>query len=425
MKFCFRELLWALSYLLDCVEHELLGVTNEHARRVAYLCTCMGSEEGLPDEALSDLAACALLHDNALTEYIQSEWNYVLPEEIKVEGKAVGLHCSMGERNCKEFPFHTDVRGAIRYHHEHADGSGPFRRTAEETPLFARLIHIADQVDTHFHLDELPVGRRGEVLEFVDRMTGKWFDSRTAALFRKTFRTEVLEAFAGRQVGRLALGQLPFRQEEFQPEQVRAIASVFARIIDYKSSFTSSHSMGIAEKCGRMARFYGWDEEKCAAYYLAGALHDIGKAAVDNAILEKPGKLTAEEFEEMKRHASITWEVLSRVGGMEEIASWAALHHERLNGQGYPFGYGAERLGFEERLMACVDVYQALSEQRPYKDGMEHGVIMGILRQMASDNWLDSSCVEDIDTVFGEPGLVDQVVGEGREGKRLAGRAYR
>ena len=76
--------------------------------------------------------------------------------------------------------------------------------------------------------------------------------------------------------------------------------------------------------------------------YLAGALHDIGKMAVGNEILEKPDKLTDEEFDKMKNHAGYTYLMLSQVDGFEDIRDWAALHHEKLNGKGYPFGKTAD-----------------------------------------------------------------------------------
>ncbi len=83
---------------------------------------------------------------------------------------------------------------------------------------------------------------------------------------------------------------------------------------------------------------------------------------VCNEILEKPDKLTDEEFDKMKNHAGYTYLMLSQVDGFEDIRDWAALHHEKLNGKGYPFGKTADELNEQERIMACVDIYQALTE---------------------------------------------------------------
>ncbi len=123
---------------------------------------------------------------------------------------------------------------------------------------------------------------------------------------------------------------------------------------------------------------------------LAGALHDIGKMAVGNEILEKPDKLTDEEFDKMKNHVGYTYLILSQVDGFEDIRDWAALHHEKLNGKGYPFGKTADELNEQERIMACVDIYQALTEERPYKKGMSHEKTCDILDEMAEKGFVDA-----------------------------------
>ena len=108
-------LLSACSYALDCVEAELVHVSDKHAKRVAYMSVCMAEQLGISDESLQDLAACALLHDNALTQYIQEE----LHKDVAnvPQASQVGIHCTLGEKNIQRLPFHTDVKNVILYHH--------------------------------------------------------------------------------------------------------------------------------------------------------------------------------------------------------------------------------------------------------------------------------------------------------------------
>ena len=174
----------------------------------------------------------------------------------------------------------------------------------------------------------------------------------------------------------------------------------FARIVDYKSPFTSTHSIGVAEDAEKLSRHMGFDEETVQKMYLAGALHDIGKVAIGNEILEKPGKLTDEEFKTMKHHAAYTYYILSDIDDFEEIRDWAAFHHERLDGTGYPFGRSAAELNTQERIMACVDIYQALTESRPYKQGMTHEKASSILWDMAKKGWIDGDIVREVDSCF-------------------------
>ena len=98
----------------------------------------------------------------------------------------------------------------------------------------------------------------------------------------------------------------------------------------------------------------------------------------------------------MKNHAEATYYILSQVKDFEDIRDWAAFHHEKLDGSGYPFGKNASELNTNERLMACVDIYQALTEKRPYKDGMSHEKACDILKDMARKGWIDNNIVEII-----------------------------
>ncbi|MFW5677403.1 MAG: HD domain-containing phosphohydrolase, partial [Acetivibrio ethanolgignens] len=178
---------------------------------------------------------------------------------------------------------------------------------------------------------------------------------------------------------------------------LRDMAGLFAQITDYKSHFTWRHSIGIAEKAEIMGKYYGLEDATCSCLYIAGALHDIGKLMIPENILEKPGKLTKEEYSEIQNHAVGTYHMLSNIGGLEDITRWAALHHEKLDGSGYPFGLKGNQLGKMERLMACLDIYQALREERPYKKGFSHKVAIDILKEMGANNQLDMEIIKDID----------------------------
>ena len=155
MKLDVLGLLGACSYALDCVEAELVHVTSRHAKRVAYMSICTAEKMGVHGNALQDLTACALLHDNALTQYIQEEFHGRAESlELLSEIPHLGLHCSQGEENIRDLPFSTDVSGVILYHHENADGSGPFGKPWREVPLFARIIHLCDLLDAFCRADK-------------------------------------------------------------------------------------------------------------------------------------------------------------------------------------------------------------------------------------------------------------------------------
>ena len=407
-----NDMLYALSYALDSVEGELLGAKAYHSERVAYVAAMTGKAMGLSGTELSDLAAASVLHDNALTEYVGSERmsfeqrnmdpdtgaaKQLFQKELKANFEG---HCSAGEKNVKVLPFYDRIRGAVQYHHESADGSGIYHLEPSETPLFAQLIHLADVVDNYFDLSEVNDEKHDAIHAYVEKNSGVMFDRPLVQAFHEAFPMRTDRMLYENASRHLLHDILPEHPTEYSEQEVEGIAAIFAHIVDYKSHFTCTHSIGIAEKAKLMGEYYHFDAQTQTKLYLAGALHDIGKCSISNEILEKPDKLTGEEFEIMKKHAIITWQILDRIDGFEDIRDWAALHHEKLNGQGYPFGKTAKELSFNDRLLGCVDVYQALTESRPYRDGMPHSEAVKIMRSMVSGGFIDSDITDDIDICF-------------------------
>jgi HD-GYP domain-containing protein (c-di-GMP phosphodiesterase class II) len=396
-----NDLIYSISYALDFVEHDLVMIAPHHSRRVALLSAILGRTMGYDTEQLLNLAVCGALHDNALTEYQQiraAEGKAATPEHFSDD---LGLHCTIGEKNISRLSFYPQVQGAILFHHENADGSGPFGKTAGQTPVFSRLIHIADTVDAQFDLSSMTEEKFERVQNFVRANTGILYDREVAGAFVRSFSSPERMALDADTLDRRLRSEIPEVKAAYAPEDMIRLADFFAKIIDYKSRFTFRHSRGVAQKAAQMARYYGWDENTQAQLYLAGALHDVGKLMVRSEVLEKPGQLTSAELAEVREHAYGSYQVLHGIRGLEEVSCWAYDHHEKLNGKGYPFGKIAAELGEKQRLVACLDIYQALREDRPYRAGMQHARAMRILQDMALDGQIDSGIAADIDRCFG------------------------
>ena len=384
----------ACSYALDCVETELVHVPSRHAKRVAYMSVCVAEQLGICGKDLQDLAVYALLHDNALTQYIQEELHSNLTD--MKEMPRIGVHCSIGEENIQGFPFHTNVKNVILYHHENADGSGPFGKKSEEVPLFSRIIHLCDLLDQACCRKAFTTETWEWAKDVLQRIRGTMVDEECAEALERIFSEEYFLSLGGNFEASL-WNKVPRQKQELDFSQIKKLAGFFAKIVDYKSPFTSTHSIGVAERAEKLSRYMGFDEETVQKMYLAGALHDIGKVAVGNEILEKPDRLTDAEFAVMKHHAAYTYNILSEIDDFEEIRDFAAFHHERLDGTGYPFGKDASELNVQERMMACIDIYQALTESRPYKKGMSHERACEILKNMADKGWLDMDIIDKIE----------------------------
>ncbi len=400
MKICLNDILYAFSYAFDCVVHDLLGVTTQHSNRVAYICLLIGKGFGFSESQLNDLVTCSLLHDNALTEYIQEEYGNGIDVIKNKNSIDLGSHCVIGEHNVKDFPFDEDVSGVILYHHENSDGSGPFGKTWVDTPLYAQLIHIADKIDTEFDLSYITEKKYENILKYLNENKNTQFHEKCVEIFIDNIGYDEIFNMQNVKIEMLLKEKLPIVYKEYSSEHIISFSNLFANIIDYKSEFTKNHSMGIAKKAAIMANYYGFNEETMVKLYFAGAVHDIGKLVVDRDILEKPDKLTEDEYIHIQNHAYYTYEILRKIKGLEDITSWASLHHEKLDGSGYPFGKTASQLGFKERLMGCLDIYQALTEARPYKDGYAHEKSIKIMLDMAERNLIDKHIVNDIGLVF-------------------------
>lgn len=127
---------------------------------------------------------------------------------------------------------------------------------------------------------------------------------------------------------------------------------------------------------------------------IAGNFHDIGKLIIPNKILEKPGKLTSEEFAIMKSHTYFTYYTINSIGGLEQIAEWAAYHHEKLDGSGYPFHCKSGEIDTGSRIIAIADIFTAISEDRPYRKGMDKNESYKVLKTQTDNGLLDKRIVE-------------------------------
>jgi HD-GYP domain-containing protein (c-di-GMP phosphodiesterase class II) len=360
---------------------------------------------GLKDEEKFDLCSYSLLHDNGL---IESFCNFTSQSELNKKEDYFNFvnfseHCSIGENNIKEFPFLTKQKDIILYHHENYDGSGLFGKKADEIPLFAQLISFADTLDTTFELSNICYDKKELILAFVLENE------------KKLFSTQIVDVYKTLSNSFLFWGDLEFFDEVNPLEKILpnfaidvsldkflSITKIFSKIIDGKSKFTAKHSVDLEEKSLRLVEYFNLDEETKLKIQIASNLHDIGKLGTPNTILDKEGSLSQKELFEIKKHAYLTHSILSKIDNFSDITKWASAHHEKLDGSGYPFGLTSNELGLEERIVSCLDFYQALVEDRPYRNSMSHNQAISILRKNLSDYKIDIDIINAIDIVFND-----------------------
>ena len=350
----------ALSDALD-----LVGVNDfQHGKRVAVMAREIGSALGLPERRLDDLLCAGLLHDigvSCTTEQQRLAWEW--------EWAGREAHCRRGHHLLRPFAHLSRLAETVRYHHTPWVDLPDY--LSESDALHANLILLADRVDALLlqrGLDNPLALRDGicaDIGATADRaLNPDVFAAFRAAAAREAFWIGLAPRHVLRYLGDMAL---PEWRITIDFPQFRPVARLVSSIVDAKSPFTASHSLGVALLARHLGERLGLSDDDAFQVEIAGLMHDVGKLCVPDEIVEKPARLTATEFSVMERHSFETYQILRHIPGMETIAEWAAFHHEALNGRGYPFRHGAERLRREARIVAVADVFQALSQTRPYR----------------------------------------------------------
>lgn len=157
--------------------------------------------------------------------------------------------------------------------------------------------------------------------------------------------------------------------EDRSRQQTLAMACTLVSLIDLRDRYTGSHSSRVASYCREIAVRLGLPDNEAESVVLAASLHDIGKIGVPDHVLLKPGALTAEEFDWIKRHPEYGWMALRNVEGFEQESLMVLHHHERLDGRGYPGGLIGSQIPMGSRIISVADAFDALTTDRPYRPG--------------------------------------------------------
>lgn len=442
------EILSALSFALDLTE----GAVPGHALRSCVLGMRLAREIGLGGEQVASLYYALLLKDvgcssNAarmcqiigggderrvkagvkLEDWTRPSrpklstlrllWQNVLPESGALRRAAgiarigltqhrnneemITLRCDRGASIVRKLGLGEAAAEAVRGLDEHWDGSGyPDGRVGEGIPVGSRILAIAQ------HLDAFACEQgTDKALRVMRERSGRWFDPELAraaeslAARGMLWRTVSMHGSDG-EARKAALDLAPAGTEALEIEDVDIICEAFADVVDAKSSFTFRHSMGVTEAAEAIAEQLGLGQERIRLVRRAALLHDIGKLRVPNSILDKPTKLSAAEWAVVQEHPALTRKILSRIAPFQEMAAIAGAHHEMMDGSGYPDRLTAAQLPIESRIVTVADVYAALTEDRPYRAGMETDEVIGVMWREVRHR-LDGDCFEALLRVLG------------------------
>lgn len=424
----------ALSYALDLTEGQPMG----HSVRTCIIGMRLAKYLGLPMSEQGDLyyslllkdAGCSsnssrLFHilsadeirakrDVKLTDWTRVGWESlqyalthvatgapflqrvrtlvtVAAQQQESSCDLVKIRCERGASVARRMGFPESVAKAIHSLDEHWNGKGyPDGLSGRDIPLFARILNLAQT------LDVFRVNRGADAaVEVASRRNKRWFDP-------ELVQAVVTLSKSGSLWAGLDSIQILDQVAEMEPEERRMdltegrldqVCLAFAEVIDAKSPFTYRHSNGVADAAVAIARRLGSSDSDLAFLHRAALLHDVGKLGVSNSILEKPAKLTAEEWGIMKKHPYHSREILRRIAGFEDLSEIAASHHEKLDGSGYYRRLDADQMPLSARILVVADIFDALSAKRPYRDALPLETVLGMLKKDAP-HALDARCVE-------------------------------
>jgi putative nucleotidyltransferase with HDIG domain len=182
------------------------------------------------------------------------------------------------------------------------------------------------------------------------------------------------------------------RNRDIEGERFAAVMLDLAAAVDLRFSGSARHSETVGRYAETMARAMGLSEQRVGRVRLGGLLHDIGKVGVADSILNKPGRLTPEQFTTIRTHPALGAQILEHPS-LADIRPWVAAHHERPDGQGYPHGLSGPQLGIEARILAVADAYEAMTSDRAYRSSIGHAAARAELRRCAGGQF-DAGAVD-------------------------------
>jgi HD-GYP domain-containing protein (c-di-GMP phosphodiesterase class II) len=376
------NLVLSLSDAMDLASPLLI----QHQQRTALVVWKMGKAANFTSERLEKIFIAALLHDIGA---------FSLEEKISLRNFAVENleeHCIRGELLLNNIPWLKDSARIIRFHHKEWQHWG---ESIENPVIFeSQLLSLADNLERAINREHYILHQYEDIISRIKSLSGTALHPQVVDLFLSISQSEEfwLDLVSPRLYS-ILLHEGPFRKIEIDYADISIIAQLFRNIIDFRSRFTSTHSSGVAAASSLLAKIFGLTDAEIGLMEVAGDLHDLGKLAIPNSILNKPGSLTKEEMSIMKSHTYYTYLVINSIGGLKQIAEWGAYHHERLDGSGYPFHCTETELSTGSRIMMVADIFTALAEDRPYRKGMSKEGIIQIIKQFSDRRLLDTRIV--------------------------------
>ena len=392
LAFHYLELVFSITETIDLVS----PIVANHHKTVAYISRCLGKQLGLTTDEQIELEIAGSLHDigglTLLERLIPTEFEY----------KDSDFHAEKGYLLLSKFKPFSRIAQMVRYHHNNWANGNCVGINNQKIPFGSHVLNLADRISILIKPeDRYILNSVDEICDKIDKRKGNIFHPLVADAFMELSKKDFF--WLGMQY--IDTPEFITRKDNsdllsLDDENFEDFMKLLSCLVDYKSRFTASHSSSVAACSEIIAEYVGFSASEVKNIRYSGYIHDLGKLAIPTEILEKIDSLSKREFDLIRTHAYHTNRVLSKVSGFEMIRSWGSLHHEKLNGNGYPFGLKDKEIPMGARIIAVADIFTAIREKRPYRDPMTKKETINVLLAMADNYEIDMILVEIVKKNF-------------------------
>lgn len=379
MQFNLNNFLLSTSIALDFVSKYRYKISLGHSKRVAYIALNIGIKMDLGPEELSDLCAYSLLSSIGLNQSRDDK-----------------EFCEISNECAKEFIFLNQMENTLLYQKEKIDGSGIFGLKGIQIPIFSQIIFLAKTLDVMYDFGKENIKNRFDAIEFVKDKLDIYFSRQIIEKFFEcvkdvSFWQDMLNE---QDTTMFIYSSLHDFTKPLDFEDILKMTTIFHKIENPQSK--------LIELSQIMSDFYEFEHKDKQTFLIASSLCNIGKLTLNKDLLEKVNELDIYEIEKIRSYPYYTKKILQSIIGFSDISSWAVKVQERLDGSGYISGLTAKELNFKDRLLQILNAYNALREDRVYREFFSHDESIEILKFEAEENRFDMAIIEDLDNVLKE-----------------------
>ncbi|EJO3992150.1 HD domain-containing protein [Vibrio vulnificus] len=392
------DLKHALIWVARALDY--VGVDDlNHNHRVAYIAYQCSQVLGWEKKKQEFCFLSGLIHDCGVSQ--TTEHSHLISDMQPSESEH---HCHVGFQALEQCELLAQFANIILYHHsdwlhlQHAPIS-PYEKDV------AALIYLADRLDflrakylKNTHQDLITLYKKAITEELTLHKGSLFCPTFVDALITLIHKDGFWFAMDATHIETIpfSFNQLKWLHQDLSLSALTQLGRFIAGIVDAKSPFTYHHSLKVAELSEYLANRMGLAKSTSKLIYVAGLVHDIGKLRTPDEILHKEGPLTENEYIHIRRHTVDTDVALKMIFPNSKLSEWASNHHERLDGRGYPYGKTAEQIDLPSRIIAIADVFQALSQNRPYRSKLSPQEITDIMWPMVTQYKLDADVYDHL-----------------------------